>query len=326
MSLFHKMFFCALLAAALCQSEVPAQVQDSGANPKARVPPTMPPVPPSPIDYFRKLLDASPAERERLLADKTAGQRRVLTNNIRAYLTLTPESRELRLNAMELRCHLAPLLQIPATNRAQGLAAVPDTYRDLVRERLAVWDGLSVDMQRQVTEIGGLPLLPPLPPMPVPMPRGFTSNQLRGTDTALARWTSYPEERRGEIVSNFQKIFEMAPAKKEQTLAPLPLSPVEREQMEKTLDKFEALPPAQRKLAFNSFKKFAELAPVERRQFLRNAEAWQAMSVEERERWRQIVNQLPPMPPLPPGFGAPPSPPTPTMPAPRSNLLVTNFQ
>jgi hypothetical protein len=331
---FHPALFAsALLALALTSPEVLAQGQSSVANPKAGVPPQLPPLPPSPIDYFRKLIEASPAEREPLLAGKSPEHRRVLTNSLRTYLVLTPEQRAARLRTMELRYYLTPLLQAPASNRVQRLALVPDAYRPLVAERLTYWDQLAPDMQKQLMEserairIGaGTVLTPPMPPLPTPLPRGFTSNQLAAADKDFARLQGYPESKRQEILAKWQKIiFELPSAQKEKELKPLPLSDAERAQIEQTLEKYSQLQPAQRTLVMKTFARFAELTAEERRQFLRNAESWQAMPPADRERWREIVNKMPPLPPLPPGFGGPPLPPLPPKRAPQTLLTTTNY-
>ncbi len=315
-----KTFAGALLALTLSRSAVPAQGPDSGANPTARVPPQLPmppapPVPPSPIEYFRKLIEASPAERGKLLEGKTSDHCRVLTNSIRTYLELPLADREMRLRTMELRFYLTPLLQTPVTNRAQSFAAIPEPYRELVRERLAAWDHLPADEQKKLLEnerairLGSV-MVPPMPPMPptrsIPL-RGLTSNQIYSADKALQSWQSYPEAKRQEIVARFEHLSSLPEPKK--AFAPLPLTIAERQQMEKTLEKYRTLPPEQRGLVLQTFKKFAELPPAQRRQFLSNAESWQAMSANDRERWRHLVNNLPLMPPLPPGFGTPPLPP-----------------
>ncbi|MEY2409929.1 MAG: hypothetical protein QOF48_2599 [Verrucomicrobiota bacterium] len=336
-----KSFSGALLVLTLYRSEVPAQNPDSGANPPARVPPQktvppMPPVPPSPVGYFRKLIDAAPAEREKLLEGKSPEQCRVLTNSLRTYLELSASDRELRLRTLELRSYLGPLLQTPVTNRAEKLAAVPEVYRELVREGLAAWDSKPpADQQRlleseRAVRLAGL-IVPPMPPMPpnfsIPL-HGWTSNQVYAADKALKNWQAYPVAKQAEIVARFERVSTLPQPKKD--LGSLPLTAAEREQMEKTLEKYRSLPAMQRGAVLGSFKKFAELPLEERRQFLRNAEAWQAMSPEDRERWRHLVNNLPPMPPLPPGFGAPLLPPMPPPPSSTirtdasTTLLVTN--
>ena len=321
---FRKLFVGALLSVVLFQSECLAQGQDSGANPKmAPVPPTLPPVP-SPIQYFRRLLDAPAAEREQLLAGKSDEQRRVLTNSVRIYLALSPEDRERRLGAMELRFYLTPLMRLPATNRAMGLQMVPESFRTLVQERLDYYDRLSPEMRQQLLDRGIL--VPVRPTLSYPV-RGYTSSQLAAIDGALKQWLSYSAAKRAEITAIWEKLFSVSSEEKDRTLRPLPLSDAERVQIEKSLEKLAKMQPLERQHVVKSFEKFANLSPEERRQFLRNAEAWQKMSAEDRQRWRYLVNNLPPLPPLPPGFGLPPMPPMPKAPTnmlPHELLTVTN--
>ncbi len=321
---FSRMLFAGvLLSVVLFQSECPAQGRDSGANPKARVPPALPPAP-SPIQYFRRLLEAPAAEREQLLAGKSPEHRRVLTNSVRIYLALTPEDRELRLGAMELRHYLTPLMHLPATNRTPSLQMVPESYHALVLERLDYWDRLSPEMRQQLLDRGIL--IPVLPTRSHPV-RGYSSNQLVAVDAAARQWQSFSGAKRAEITANFEKLFNVSQAEQDKTLRPLPLSDAERGQIEKALEKFARMQPAERQVVVKSFDKFAGLSPEERRQFLRNAEAWQKMSSEDRQRWRYLVNNLPPLPPLPPGFGLPPMPPMPknlTNPPRQELLYATN--
>ena len=64
-----------------------------------------------------------------------------------------------------------------------------------------------------------------------------------------------------------------------QTLAPL--SPVEREQYARGL------------------QKYAHLDPVEKVRFLQGWERWKTMPDSERKVWRQLATHLPPVPPPP---------------------------
>jgi hypothetical protein len=59
--------------------------------------------------------------------------------------------------------------------------------------------------------------------------------------------------------------------------------------------------------------------PGERADFLRNADRWREMSADQRERWRRLVDAVPPLPPLPPGAGELKLPPLP----PRDNRPAT---
>ena len=305
------------LSIVLFESECLAQGQDSGANPKAPVPPTLQPAP-SPIQYFRKLLDAPAAEREQLLADRSPEHRRVLTNSVRVYLALSPEDRERRLQAMEVRHYLTRLMQLPATNRALGFQTVPERYHAQVREWLSYYDRLAPEFRQQLLDRGIPTPVVLTPAYPV---RGYTSNQLVAVDDDARQWRILPPAKRAEIAANAQK-----KGSPQEALSRLPLSDAERGQIEKALTKFANMNQIQRQLVVKSFDKFTGLSSEERRQFLRNVEEWQKMSPEDRERWRHLVNNLPPMPPLPVGLGRPPMPPFPkavTNP-PRMELLATN--
>ena len=86
-----------------------------------------------------------------------------------------------------------------------------------------------------------------------------------------------------------------------------------------------------RQQCMESFEKFAAMAPEERNQFLQNAAKWEAMTAHERQLWRRLVGELPPMPPgmpaMPPGM--PPMPPGfvlkwPARPSPATNALAAS--
>lgn len=323
------------LALAITSSGVRAQDPSPVANPKApQVMPPLPPVPPSPVAYFRQLLAVPAVEQEAMLAGKTPEQRRVLTNSLRIYKQLSEGERELRLRTMEWRSHLMPLLRLAPTNRAERLALVPDAYRDLVRQRLNYWDGLSPTVQQQLLasehsiRTGSSSLIVPMPPMPPTRslaPVGAASNRIAIAASGLERWKAMNEGRRQEVIDAFTRLFDLPPAQTDKALAPLPFSPGERQMMEQTLETFRKMEPGQRQACVSGFKKFADLPPAERSQFFRNAEAWQKMSPEDRQRWRTLVERMPPLPPMPPGFGAPPLPPIPRPPSnPAASLYVSN--
>jgi hypothetical protein len=56
------------------------------------------------------------------------------------------------------------------------------------------------------------------------------------------------------------------------------------------------------------------MTPEQREQFLKNAERWKAMTPAERQRWRELVRQVPMWPPEPPALDEPPLPPMPPLP------------
>jgi hypothetical protein len=309
-NLFGALALVALLTAARPGTGVPTDNSTFAANPaKAPVLPPLPPAPKSPIDYFRQLLGASAAERERLLTNRTPAHRRVLESSLRIYDKLPADEREVRLRTMELRFYFNAVLTGFSSNRAERLQAVPEPYRRGVETRLSYWDGLTADVQQQVQAYERLTRL-------------LASRGGVGSDANLP---PFPEPRGGQIQKAFRQIFELTPAERaaiEREVAGK-LSAAEREQIEQTLDKFRLLSREQREQAVRGFQKFAELSVEERRQFLRNAQTWEKMAPTDRQKWREIVAKLPPMPPMPPGYGLPPLPPLPR-PLPPVILVDTN--
>ncbi len=289
--------------------------------------PGMPPMPPSwqsPVDFFRRLLAAGPAEREQLLADKTPAHRQVFLNSLREYEALPPDERTTRLAALDLRSFLTPLLLLPASNRVARLNTVPETMRPLVEARLQVWDELSPESQKLVLQNEKVMRLvvsgdrgPERELNLVPL----NSAQFKQLETDIARWREMPDGTRERIYGQFQKIFDATDRQQRDTFAPL--NTAELQQMRRALDNFRKLPRAQRDQCLDGFKKFTELSTEERRQFLLNAEEWRRMEPEERRLWRQLVERMPPMPP---GFGGPPLPPHPRVPVlrPDASLVSTN--
>jgi hypothetical protein len=130
-------------------------------------------------------------------------------------------------------------------------------------------------------------------------------------ERGIQQWDAMSEGQRRSTLNRFNQFFQLTPPEKQKALETL--SEPERRQIEKTLQTFGSLPPAQRAQCIRSFAKFTSLSLEERQQFLKNAERWKLMSPGERQAWRQLVNRLPP--PLPPGVrplprGTPPLPPS----------------
>ncbi len=316
-----------LLACSLLWCESVGKGQPTAPAPSStQVMPPLPPAARSPIDYFRELLEASPADREKLLTGRSAEHRKVLENSLHAYQALTPEERELRLRTLDLRFYLSSLLRTAPSNRTDRLKGVPDKERNLVAERLKLWDQFSPEDRKELLENERLMRLMENTgagarrkefPLTVQ-----TSNQVRQIERELIRWQFLPEVRRAQIQRNFTSLFELSDAERaREQLQPLALSPEERRLMENTLEQFKSLSPLQRDLCIRNFRKFADLSPAERRQFLASAQEWQKMKPEDRETWRKLVSKVPPLPPLPPRSGHPKIPPLP----PKSTVQLTNL-
>jgi len=268
--------------------------------------PPAPPVAPSPIAFFRQLLNTNSEGRSLALQHHSEAHRGLIEAKLLEYEALPPTRREQRLQATEFRFYLRPLLATPATNRAVQLAVVPSEYREPIGARLARWDALPETTRQDllaydhaitwlarfhVANRASVAGPPPVPPPP-------TGTQL---EFELARWQALSEPQRDQLCQQFERFLEMPEPQRKRTLGEL--SSEERQQMEETLRAFARLPIAQRRICIGSFRKFAEMSPADRSDFLRSADRWREMSPTDRAHWRQIVDQLPP---IPPGFTTPP--------------------
>ncbi len=133
-------------------SQVPAVLPPGRAAVKGVQMPPQPPISKSPVDILRVLLAMKPAEQERYLSNRPPEIRKRFLAKIQEYEAMKPEDRELRLRATQLRWHLLPLMQTPATNRVAQLALIPEADRKLVSERLQQWDILPPGLQKEFLE------------------------------------------------------------------------------------------------------------------------------------------------------------------------------
>ncbi|MGI8965411.1 MAG: DUF3106 domain-containing protein [Limisphaerales bacterium] len=307
-------FGLAILIGGAASVQIFAQLTNAPVVPfveiKNKIPaPPLPPTPQSPIDYLRELLAMNPAQREKALAAKSPEQKRIVLAKLREYEAMTPEERQLRLGATQLRWQLIPLMRLAPIARLEHLAAIPAEERSMIENRLRLWDQLPVHLQKEFLENETIihyflslesssaaqrnNLLESLP--------AATREKL---EADLARWRLLPAGQRQQMCQRFNQFFNLTEAEKKKTLNTL--SPAEQRQMENTLQTFANLSAQERTHCIESFRKFARLTAEEREQFLKNAERWRAMSPSEREAWRQIVQKAPPeFPPLPPGFLGP---------------------
>ena len=323
-----------LLAGLFAARMLPAQ--PTSAPPSvARIAPSLPTLPPplpsqTPVDYFRQILDMTPEERDKSLASRSESSRLFLQGKLKEFQALAPAVREARLQTLQLRWLVLPLMKAPADQRPARLKLMAECDRKLVEERLEEWDRLPADLQKKVLENESVIRLffrsetnaPAADLSPV---RTSPQQQAR-TEQDLARWNALPEQERQDIQAHFQRFFELTDQEKSKVLRKM--GDTERVQMEMTLRAFDRLPKTQRELCVHNFQKFAALSPEERQEFLANAERWQSMSAQDRQLWRDLVKRLQPKPPPPPGLRlkAPPLPPgaVPRPPAPTGTARVTN--
>ena len=286
------------------------------AQAATNLPPALPPLPTaqSPVDIFRTLLALPPAEQKHYLATRTPEARQRILAKLREYESLKPEQRELRLRATELRWFLLPLLNSPATNRAAQRALIPDSLRQPVDDRLREWDQLPSAAQRELLENEAtLDYFTQLQTGTDEQKQAARQNlspaRREKLEAGIASWQTLPAPQREKMLARFSQFFDLTAAEKAKALHNF--SDTERQQMEKTLARFAKLPKGQRAQCVQSFAQFTAMSLDERQQFLKNAERWKLMPSEDRRRWRELVQKVPPQPPLPPGiFSQPPMPPS----------------
>jgi hypothetical protein len=270
-------------------------------------------LPPTPIDDFRHWLSLGQSERTRVLALKPESKRKTLQAKLVEYSALPQDLREQRLNVLQLRWYLIPLMETPTTNRASQLVRIPLKYRALAESRLKEWDLLPPPLQKDVldketTRQYFVRLEASKPSERERILNAIPTDDRQKIEKGVAHWRSMSRDERLQTYAQFDRFFELTPEEKGKTLGIL--SEEERQQMVQTLKTFQQLPREQRQVCIESFRKFASLTPSEREEFLKNAERWREMSQAERQTWRDLVTVLPP---LPPGLdGQPPLPPLPT--------------
>lgn len=293
--------------------------QTPASNPKtASQIPTAPPLPPigkSPVAVFRELLAMTPQQERDALTNRTPEVRRQILAKIREYKSLKPNQRELKLLSTDLRWYMLNLMGTAPSNRVERMADMPTNILQLVTERLAAWDKLSPgDQAALMTNQATLQYFsePPEPTAEIVSPERYSRLQ-----EGVRQWKALDDAQQETIKRRFDQFFQLTSA--EQSKAIYSLSESEKKQIERTLRNFGQLAPADRTKCIESFEKFANLSIEERQQFLKNAERWKLMSLDERKAWCDLVTKLH-QPPLPPGL----SPPEPPGPARRGAVSLTN--
>lgn len=288
-------------------------LQVSAAQPSTPALPPIPPLEPSPLQQFRSWLTMSEEQRRNALAAWPENKRKVLIEKLRAYEILPQAQRDRRLNMLELRWYLRPLMRMTPEERTRLIDQVPVIIQPMVLDRLQAWDKLDAATRQELLENEETQEL--VMAYFAQIRRGIPQNQIFSAlppekrerlQLAVARWnrTSLPERQRQ--AAQIAQFFELPREEQTRTLAAL--SPAEQVEIQRTLEAFARLPIEQRRACVSSFHKFASMPPEEKLSFLRNAARWNAMTPRERQTWKDLVTKLPPMPPepdiLPPMPGA----------------------
>src|SRR5436190_1673905 len=262
------------VAATQAQTNLPAAVTAPGS----------PLMPPNPVDTFRKVLAMAPAERERFLLALTPEKRQIVMLKLDEYQGLSAEQREERLRALQARALIRYLIRLPMSNRVERVASLQGMDRKVVEERLALWDQLAPELQKEVlTNEFAIRYIarsrvynPALPPFPGVDPK---------IQEQVSHWANLSKADRTEVLKNFQMFLEdLSEKERAQVMA-------ERQDM-KSLGSVASLTKEQRERYIAGFKRFAALTPEERQRFLMNAAYWLNMTPEQRETWRVLAKKL----------------------------------
>ncbi len=261
----------------------------------------------------------TPQERENYLTNRPPEIRDRILAKVSEYLALDPDERELR-----LRCDGIALVSAAAaariahqSRRAPGAGAGQSSRsgqkpaRTMGRAAAAVAAGIFGQRTNAALFLArGLDKRSPAP------------GRARSTDRRAG--TPCPEANRQAITAQFNQFFELTPDEKQKTLNTLSAS--ERAQMEKTLQTFGKLPPAQRAQCIRAFTEFAGMIAAGTRGISEKRRALVAMTPKERQAWRDLVAQVPLWPPLPPAIIMPPKPPPlpPRLPVRVPSAVATN--
>jgi hypothetical protein len=270
-----------------------------------------PPLPGSPIQEFREWLAMKPEERVKAVQGWPAEKQKVLLAKLRAYEVLPAAERERRLQILELRWYLRPLMGMNAEERKPALALVPAELRALVLERLKSWDALDAESRKEILAsddarelVTRYFLQVQQGHSPEQIKIGLPPEKRQELERALSTWNSLSLATRTRTAAQLTAFFRLSSEQQARTVEQFPES--ERQEIQKTLDAFAKLPAEQRRVCVESFEKFTLMPPPERASFLRNAARWEAMTPQERATWKQLVTKLPPLPPVP--LREPPTP------------------
>jgi hypothetical protein len=240
--------------------------------------PPRPPVAPTPVELFRRLISTNAAGREAFLAAKSPEARRVIEAKLREYESLSDSDREAKLRSLQLRWHTQRLMKMKAEDRPMQLAQIPMPDRSMVSNRISRFSILPPSMQQEV----------------------LTNQMAANFVFQEERHHAGVDPRQAQRMTHLMEFVEWSPTDRNKVMARL--TPTEHEQMQKTLSTFTNLSKDERLEALEGFRKFAALSENERLAFLSTAQRWREMSEKDRQFWRAIVSALergrsgPPMP------------------------------
>jgi hypothetical protein len=273
--------------------------------PAGRATALLPPLSPSPIDLFRRLLATNETGRAQFTAGKAEPMKQYIESRIREFEIMPVNQRDAKLQALELRWYMPQVMKLKPADRASRLETVPEPMRSIIRQRLLLWDILPPQLQQEVLDNETAIKFFERPEQAAGSEGALGAmsvGQRSDLEKRYREWMALSDVKRREIIGRFDEFVGMPEAAKSNALTRL--TNTDYAQMQQTLSQFNNLSKEQRVQAMQGFRKFAELSPAERAAFLKTADRWRTMSEKDRDLWRNVVsraqaartNAPPPMP------------------------------
>ena len=99
----------------------------------------------SPFAKFKTIVALPEDDREAAIQKLNVSSerhRKVVRAKVSEYAEMSEAERNRKLDALDFRWHLLPLMKLDASKRTQRLASVPERFREDIDQRLAGWDKL----------------------------------------------------------------------------------------------------------------------------------------------------------------------------------------
>ena len=270
----------------------------------------------SPFAKFKQILELPEVKREVAVESLNVSSdkhRAIISSKIKEYEAMSLNERNHKLDALDFRWHLLPLLKMEPAKRADKLTAVPERFREDILNRLNGWDKLDIQVRerlirnesffRYMSSFGrGSESRDAMTNHLIKMPSKLREN----VEKRIIEWRGRQKSDRRKMKRHFHRFFDLQPIDQQKALSHLSVR--ERTKMEASLIRFKSMTIEQREIILKSFDRLADMSQVERTAFFRNSQRWNEMSNAERKQWRTLVTK---MPPLPPGFEKETSPPLP---------------
>ena len=213
----------------------------------------------SPFAKFKLIVALPEAQRALAIQELNVSSerhRKVVQAKLSEYAAMPEAERNRKLDALDFRWHLVPLMKMNQAERGTRLASVPERYREDINHRLAGWDDLEArtraellkneSLFRYMSSFGRgresrIALTNHIGKMPAKL--------RESVEKRIADWRGKPKQDRRQMTHQFHRFFDLRPTEQEKALRHLPRR--ERAKMEASLRRFKSMSTSQRELVIN---------------------------------------------------------------------------